>query len=82
MYASIAVPTFSEAGIRKIFTEAGLVDVDVVVLKEKLYMEFGGNKLFRTVFLAQGKRPVDGEDKSEQQQQQQQQEGDGKKSEL
>ncbi|USP81081.1 hypothetical protein yc1106_08355 [Curvularia clavata] len=65
MHASIVVPNFSEAGIRKIFTDAGFVDVDVVVLKEKYYMEFGGNKLFRTIFFAQGKRPVAEEEKSE-----------------
>ncbi|KAA8618403.1 methyltransferase-like protein [Pyrenophora tritici-repentis] len=59
MSASIVVPNFTVEGVRKFFTEAGFVDVDVVTNKEKSYMEFGGKKVYRTILFAKGRRPVD-----------------------
>lgn len=63
MNASIVVPSFTIDGVKKFFTEAGFVDVDVVLMEEKAYMEFAGRKLWRTVLFAKGRRPV--EEKSE-----------------
>lgn len=59
MNASIVVPSFTIDGVKKFFTEAGFVDVDVVLMEEKAYMEFGGRKLWRTVLFAKGRRPVE-----------------------
>ncbi|CAE7025618.1 hypothetical protein P3342_005623 [Pyrenophora teres f. teres] len=58
MSASIVVQHFTVDGVRKFFTEAGFVDVDVVALKDKSYMEFGGKKMYRTILFAKGRRPV------------------------
>ena len=59
MKASIRVEgaSFTVNGVRKFFTEAGLVDVDVVTMKERVYMEFAGQKLWRTILFARGRRP-------------------------
>ncbi|KAF2446927.1 S-adenosyl-L-methionine-dependent methyltransferase [Karstenula rhodostoma CBS 690.94] len=59
MVASIVVPSFTVEGVRKFFTEAGLVDVDVVTMDKRVYMEFGGQKLWRTVLFARGRRPLE-----------------------
>jgi SAM-dependent methyltransferase len=60
MNASIVVPHFTLEGVRRFFTEAGFVDVDVITLGERSYMEFAGKKLWRTILFARGRRP-DGE---------------------
>jgi hypothetical protein len=41
------------------------VDVDVITLEERSYMEFAGKKLWRTILIAKGRRPVDEAEKSE-----------------
>jgi SAM-dependent methyltransferase len=58
MNASVVVPSFTIDGVKKFFTEAGFVDVDVVLMEEKAYMEFAGRKLWRTVLFAKGRRPL------------------------
>jgi SAM-dependent methyltransferase len=65
MNASIVVPHFTIKGVKKFFTEAGFVDVDVITMDEKSYMEFGGKKLWRTVLFARGRRPFKDGEKSE-----------------
>ncbi|KZM20902.1 uncharacterized protein EKO05_0006350 [Ascochyta rabiei] len=57
MMDSIVVPHFTMDGVKQFFTDAGFVDVDVVTLKERSYMEFGGKKLWRTILIAKGRRP-------------------------
>lgn len=57
MATSIVVPSFTVEGVKKFFTEAGLVDVDVVTMDKRVYMEFGGQKLWRTILFARGRRP-------------------------
>lgn len=64
MTDSIVVPHFTIDGVKKFFTAAGFVDVDVITLKERSYMEFGGKKLWRTILIAKGRRPEE-EGKSE-----------------
>jgi SAM-dependent methyltransferase len=64
MTDSIVVPHFTIDGVKQFFTEAGFVDVDVVTLKERSYMEMGGKKLWRTILIAKGRRP-EKEEKSE-----------------
>lgn len=59
MAASVVVPSFTIDGVKKFFSEAGLVDVDVVTMEPRVYMEFGGKKLWRTVLFAKGRRPVE-----------------------
>ena len=63
MNDSIMVPHFTIDGVKKFFTEAGFVDVDVITLDERSYMEFAGKKLWRTILIAKGRRPS--EEKSE-----------------
>lgn len=63
MNASIVVPHFTIDGVKKFFSEAGFVDVDVVTMPERVYMEFAGRKIWRTVLFARGRRPE--EEKSE-----------------
>jgi SAM-dependent methyltransferase len=63
MADSIVVPHFTVNGVKEFFTEAGFVDVDVITMKERSYMEFAGKKLWRTILFARGRRPV--EEKSE-----------------
>lgn len=65
MNDSIVVPHFSLDGVRKFFIEAGLVDVDVKAMDDKVYIEFAGKKLWRTVLFAKGRRPLQDEGKSE-----------------
>jgi hypothetical protein len=65
MNASIVVPHFTIEGVKKFFTEAGFVDVDVITMDEKSYMEFAGKKLWRTVLFARGRRPFEEGEKSE-----------------
>ncbi|KAF1929325.1 S-adenosyl-L-methionine-dependent methyltransferase [Didymella exigua CBS 183.55] len=60
MADSIVVPHFTIDGVKEIFTTAGFVDVDVVTLKERSYMEFSGKKLWRTILIAKGRRPESG----------------------
>ncbi|KAF2499583.1 S-adenosyl-L-methionine-dependent methyltransferase [Lophium mytilinum] len=57
MRAAIKVFSFDEAGVRAFFEEAGLVGFEISVMEEKVYMEFGGKKMERTVFFAKGTRP-------------------------
>lgn len=52
--------SFTTEGVKKFFSKAGLVDVDVVKMEELVYMEFGGEKLWRTVLFARGRRPAEG----------------------
>lgn len=57
MSDSIVVPHFTIAGVRDFFTAAGYTDVDVITLKERSYMEFGGKKMWRRILIAKGRRP-------------------------
>jgi SAM-dependent methyltransferase len=57
MRAAIKVFSFNEAGVRWFFEEAGLVDFGISVMEKKVYMEFGGKKMERTVFFAKGTKP-------------------------
>ena len=61
MKASIRVEgaSFTIDGVKRFFTEAGLIDVDVVTMQERVYMEFAGQKLWRTVLFARGRRPAE-----------------------
>ncbi|KAF2017429.1 S-adenosyl-L-methionine-dependent methyltransferase [Aaosphaeria arxii CBS 175.79] len=59
MSNSIVVPSFTIEGVKKFFTDAGLVDVDVITMKERVYMQFAGKKLWRTILFARGRRPLD-----------------------
>jgi SAM-dependent methyltransferase len=63
MNASIVTPHFTIDFVKNTFIKAGLVDVDVVTSKERVYMEFAGAKIWRTILYAKGRRPL--EDKSE-----------------
>jgi hypothetical protein len=65
MSASVVVPHFTIDGVKKFFTEAGFVDVDVITMEEKSYMEFAGKKLWRTILFARGRRPFEESEKSE-----------------
>lgn len=64
MVDSVVVPHFTLEGVKEFFTEAGFVDVDVIRLKDRSYMEFGGKKLWRTILIAKGRR-AETEEKSE-----------------
>ncbi|KAI8934886.1 hypothetical protein NX059_008558 [Plenodomus lindquistii] len=64
MNDSIVVPHFTLEGVKELFVKAGLVDVDVKTMDERVYMEFGGKKLWRTILFARGRRPFT-EEKSE-----------------
>jgi SAM-dependent methyltransferase len=64
MNDSIVVPHFTIDGVKQFFTAAGFIDVDVITLKDRSYMEFGGKKLWRTILVAKGRRP-EKEEKSE-----------------
>ncbi|KAL5438570.1 hypothetical protein PMIN07_011680 [Paraphaeosphaeria minitans] len=59
MTASIVVPSFTVDGVKKFFTVAGLVDVDVVTMDKRVFMEFGGQKLWRTILFARARRPLE-----------------------
>ncbi|KAJ4297781.1 hypothetical protein N0V90_005676 [Kalmusia sp. IMI 367209] len=59
MAASIVTPSFTIDGVKKFLTEAGLVDVDVVTMDRRVYLEFGGQKLWRTILFARGRRPAE-----------------------
>lgn len=65
MNDSIVVPHFTIDGVKQFFTEAGFVDVDVITLPERSYMEFAGNKVWRTILIAKGRRPDERVEKSE-----------------
>jgi len=65
MTDSIVVPHFSLNSVRNFLTEAGFVDVDVKTMEERVYIEFAGKKLWRTVFFGKGKRPLNDDEKSE-----------------
>ncbi|KAF2830108.1 S-adenosyl-L-methionine-dependent methyltransferase [Ophiobolus disseminans] len=65
MNDSIVVPHFTIEGVKKFFTEAGFVDVDVITLPERSYMEFAGIKVWRTILVAKGRRPGEKGEKSE-----------------
>lgn len=65
MNASIVVPHFTVDGVKRFFAEAGFVDVDVMTMKERCYMEFAGKKVWRTILFARGRRPMGEEGKSE-----------------
>jgi SAM-dependent methyltransferase len=60
MKASIAVFSFTIEGVKDFFAEAGFVDVDVVTMKERVYMQFAGTKIWRTILFAKGRRPEEG----------------------
>ncbi|KAH7116937.1 S-adenosyl-L-methionine-dependent methyltransferase [Dendryphion nanum] len=65
MSASIVVPSFTIEGVKKFFTEAGLVDVEVITMEERVYMSFAGRQLWRTILFAKGRRPFEDDVKSE-----------------
>lgn len=56
--ASIKAFSFDAQGVRGFFEEAGLVDFKLCALEEKVYMEFAGEKMERTVFFARGRKPI------------------------
>lgn len=58
MIDSIKVAGFDETRVRAFFEEAGLVEFAISVLDEKLYMEYSGNGMERTIFFAKGTKPV------------------------
>ncbi|KAF1966231.1 S-adenosyl-L-methionine-dependent methyltransferase [Bimuria novae-zelandiae CBS 107.79] len=62
MAASIVAKgaSFTIEGVKKFFAQAGLVDVDVVTMGKRVYLEMGGQKLWRTILFARGRRPVEG----------------------
>jgi hypothetical protein len=59
MNDSIVVMGFTVDGVKEFLTEAGFVDVDVDVVPEKMFMAFG-KRMYRTVFFARGRRPLEG----------------------
>jgi SAM-dependent methyltransferase len=61
MEASVVVPHFSVQGVKDFFAEAGFVDVDVITMDERVYMEFAGKRLWRTILFARGRRPFEKE---------------------
>jgi hypothetical protein len=61
MNDSIVVPHFTIKGVKQFFTEAGFVDVDVITLDERSYMEFAGKKVWRTILIARGRKPSSSE---------------------
>ena len=63
MKDAIVTPHFTVEHVRNFFIEAGFVDVDVITMKERVYMEFAGIKVWRTILFAKGRRPL--EEKSE-----------------
>jgi SAM-dependent methyltransferase len=63
MADSIVVPHFTISGVRDFFTAAGYVDVDVITVEERSYMEFGGKKMWRRILVAKGRKPVEKEEK-------------------
>ncbi|KAF1963183.1 S-adenosyl-L-methionine-dependent methyltransferase [Byssothecium circinans] len=65
MNASIVTPHFTLDFVHNFFAEAGFVDVEVVPMKERVYMEFAGVKIWRTILFAKGKKPAANEGKSE-----------------
>ncbi|KAF1916788.1 S-adenosyl-L-methionine-dependent methyltransferase [Ampelomyces quisqualis] len=65
MAESVVVPHFSVQGVKDFFTEAGFVDVDVITMDERVYMEFAGKKLWRTILFARGRRPFESGERSE-----------------
>lgn len=65
MNDSIVVPHFTIEGVKEFFTEAGFVDVDVIALEERSYMQFAGKSLWRTILIAKGRRPEEKAEKSE-----------------
>jgi len=66
MEHGVVVPHFTVAGVKEFFEEAGFVDVDIVVMDQKVYMEFAGMKMWRTVLFAKGRKPLENEnEKSE-----------------
>lgn len=65
MNDSIVVYHFTIEGVKKFFSEAGFVDVDVVTLDERSYMEFAGDKLWRRILFAKGRKPFAEETKEQ-----------------
>lgn len=59
MNASIVIPSFTIEGVKDFFTKAGFVDVDVLTMKERVYMQFAGRRIWRTILFAKGRRPLD-----------------------
>lgn len=59
MADSIMTPSFTMEAVRELFTKAGLVDVDVVKMPERVYLEFGGQRIWRVILLAKGRRPLE-----------------------
>jgi SAM-dependent methyltransferase len=57
MKASMIKPHFTIDFVRSFLTEAGFVDVEVVTMKDRAYMEFAGLKLWRTILMAKGRKP-------------------------
>lgn len=62
MNASIVVPHFTIDHVSSFFEEAGFVDVDVTTMKERVYLEFSGTKIWRTVLFARGTKPLPAEE--------------------
>ena len=54
--STVAHNGFSEDLIKKLFGDAGLVDVDLVIMKEEVVLR---GKAPRTVFMAKGKKSAE-----------------------
>ncbi|KAF2839816.1 S-adenosyl-L-methionine-dependent methyltransferase [Patellaria atrata CBS 101060] len=55
---AINVFGFDENGMRALFEESGLTDFGFKVMEEKLRIEFDDKEMFRTWFLAKGRKPL------------------------
>ncbi|KAF2745823.1 S-adenosyl-L-methionine-dependent methyltransferase [Sporormia fimetaria CBS 119925] len=64
MRPPVAVVSFTVDGVKQFLSEAGYVDIDAFVLEKKMYIEFDGKKMFRTIFFARARKPFE-EGKSE-----------------
>ncbi|KAF2277634.1 S-adenosyl-L-methionine-dependent methyltransferase [Westerdykella ornata] len=58
---SIVVTAFSIQEVKDFLANAGFVDIDVRVMPEKVFVDFG-KKMLRTIMFAKGRNPGDGKD--------------------
>jgi hypothetical protein len=60
MRKSIVFENFTVDGVKEFLTTAGFVDVDAVVMEDRVYMEFAGKKMWRKILFGKGRRPLEG----------------------
>jgi SAM-dependent methyltransferase len=60
MRKSIVFENFTVDGVKEFLTAAGFVDVDAVVMEDRVYMEFAGKKMWRKILFGKGRRPLEG----------------------